>query len=69
MTFCIEEADQIIKEVRPSMSDDQSQAMGETSQFVPVSPVDSIVFGAAGDLSLRKLIPSCFIVGVMHRYR
>ena len=34
------------------------------SQFVPVSPFDLIVFGAAGDLSLRKLIPSLF-----HRWR
>lgn len=34
------------------------------SQFVPVSPFDLVVFGAAGDLSLRKLIPSLF-----HRWR
>lgn len=32
----------------------------QTSQFVPVSPFDIVVFGAAGDLSLRKLIPSLF---------
>lgn len=30
------------------------------SQFVPVSDFDLVVFGAAGDLSLRKLIPSLF---------
>ena len=35
-----------------------------SSQFIPVSPFDLIVFGAAGDLSLRKLIPSLF-----HRWR
>ncbi len=34
------------------------------SQFVPVSAFDLVVFGAAGDLSLRKLIPSLF-----HRWR
>jgi glucose-6-phosphate 1-dehydrogenase len=33
-------------------------------QFVPVTAFDLIVFGAAGDLSLRKLIPSLF-----HRWR
>lgn len=33
-------------------------------QLVPVPPFDLIVFGAAGDLSLRKLIPSLF-----HRWR
>lgn len=33
-------------------------------QFVPVSAFDLVVFGAAGDLSLRKLIPSLF-----HRWR
>lgn len=31
-----------------------------SSHFVPVSPFDLVVFGAAGDLSLRKLIPSLF---------
>jgi len=37
----------------------------ETSaQFVPVTAFDLVVFGAAGDLSLRKLIPSLF-----HRWR
>ena len=35
-----------------------------SSQFVPVSAFDLVVFGAAGDLSLRKLIPSLF-----HRWR
>lgn len=33
-------------------------------QFIPVTAFDLIVFGAAGDLSLRKLIPSLF-----HRWR
>ena len=33
-------------------------------QFVPVEAFDLVVFGAAGDLSLRKLIPSLF-----HRWR
>jgi len=33
-------------------------------QFVPVTAFDLVVFGAAGDLSLRKLIPSLF-----HRWR
>jgi glucose-6-phosphate 1-dehydrogenase len=37
---------------------------GKLSQLVPVSAFDLIVFGAAGDLSLRKLIPSLF-----HRWR
>jgi len=35
-----------------------------SSQFVPVTAFDLVVFGAAGDLSLRKLIPSLF-----HRWR
>ena len=34
-----------------------------SSSFVPVEPFDIIVFGATGDLSRRKLIPSLF-----HRY-
>lgn len=42
--------------------DDDLQHSG--SQFIPVSSFDLIVFGAAGDLSLRKLIPSLF-----HRWR
>ena len=33
-------------------------------QLLPVTPFDLVVFGAAGDLSLRKLIPSLF-----HRWR
>jgi len=33
-------------------------------QLLPVKPFDLIVFGAAGDLALRKLIPSLF-----HRWR
>ncbi len=35
-----------------------------TPQLIPVTPFDLVVFGAAGDLSLRKLIPSLF-----HRWR
>jgi glucose-6-phosphate 1-dehydrogenase len=35
-----------------------------TAQFVPVAPFDLVVFGAAGDLALRKLIPALF-----HRWR
>ncbi len=35
-----------------------------SSHFVPVTAFDLVVFGAAGDLSLRKLIPSLF-----HRWR
>ncbi len=35
-----------------------------TAQLIPVTPFDLVVFGAAGDLSLRKLIPSLF-----HRWR
>lgn len=38
--------------------------MSSSPQFVPVSPFDLVVFGAAGDLSLRKLIPALF-----HRWR
>ncbi len=34
------------------------------AQLLPVEPFDLVVFGAAGDLSLRKLIPSLF-----HRWR
>lgn len=34
------------------------------SQLLPVEPFDLVVFGAAGDLALRKLIPSLF-----HRWR
>ena len=41
------------------MSDRDSSA-----SFVPVTAFDLVVFGAAGDLSLRKLIPSLF-----HRWR
>ena len=39
-------------------------AAAGSPQFVPVDPFDLVVFGAAGDLSLRKLIPSLF-----HRWR
>lgn len=38
--------------------------MSSSSHFIPVTPFDLVVFGAAGDLSLRKLIPSLF-----HRWR
>ena len=31
-----------------------------TSKLLPVQPFDLVIFGAAGDLSLRKLIPSLF---------
>ena len=34
------------------------------AHFVPARPFDLVIFGAAGDLSLRKLIPSLF-----HRWR
>ena len=37
---------------------------GPAPHFIPVTPFDLVVFGAAGDLSLRKLIPSLF-----HRWR
>ena len=39
-------------------------AASGASHFVPVSDFDLVVFGAAGDLSLRKLIPALF-----HRWR
>ena len=45
------------------MSIEEQSARG-ASQFIPVTPFDLVVFGAAGDLSLRKLIPSLF-----HRWR
>ncbi len=35
-----------------------------SAQLIPVSPFDLVVFGAAGDLALRKLVPSLF-----HRWR
>ncbi|MBX9746312.1 MAG: hypothetical protein K2X34_05390, partial [Hyphomonadaceae bacterium] len=28
------------------------------AEFIPVPPFDLVVFGATGDLSLRKLFPS-----------
>ncbi|MGV6820332.1 MAG: glucose-6-phosphate dehydrogenase [Parvularcula sp.] len=38
-----------------------TQKMDDISaQFVPVSPFDLVVFGATGDLSLRKLLPSLY---------
>ncbi len=37
---------------------------GSSPQLIPVTAFDLVVFGAAGDLSLRKLIPSLF-----HRWR
>ncbi len=36
----------------------------DSAQLVPVAPFDLIVFGAAGDLAMRKLIPSLY-----HRWR
>lgn len=42
------------------MPEEPKQTGAGASQFVPVSPFDIVVFGAAGDLSLRKLIPSLF---------
>ena len=36
----------------------------ESAQLLPVAPFDLVVFGAAGDLAMRKLIPSLF-----HRWR
>ena len=49
-----------------SWAQEQTTIMTDASspQFVPVSAFDLVVFGAAGDLSLRKLIPSLF-----HRWR
>ena len=35
-----------------------------TPQLIPVNAFDLVVFGAAGDLALRKLVPSLF-----HRFR
>ncbi len=46
------------------MTDGAFNKQTSSSHFVPVSPFDLVVFGAAGDLSLRKLIPSLF-----HRWR
>ncbi len=43
---------------------DRSALVSATPQLIPVTPFDLVVFGAAGDLSLRKLIPSLF-----HRWR
>src|SRR5215470_5296759 len=33
------------------------------AEFIPVPPFDLVVFGATGDLSLRKLFPA-----LLHRY-
>ena len=46
------------------MANSEFTVASGSSQFIPVSPFDLVVFGAAGDLSLRKLIPSLF-----HRWR
>ncbi|MEM8799707.1 MAG: glucose-6-phosphate dehydrogenase [Pseudomonadota bacterium] len=35
-------------------------ARADTSQLLPVAPFDIVVFGATGDLALRKLIPSLY---------
>ena len=43
---------------------DKAGLSSATAQLIPVTPFDLVVFGAAGDLSLRKLIPSLF-----HRWR
>jgi glucose-6-phosphate 1-dehydrogenase len=43
---------------------DKTGLSSATPQLIPVTPFDLVVFGAAGDLSLRKLIPSLF-----HRWR
>ena len=43
---------------------EKSGLASATPQLIPVTPFDLVVFGAAGDLSLRKLIPSLF-----HRWR
>lgn len=42
------------------MKDSATQHNTGVSTFVPVKAFDLVVFGAAGDLSLRKLIPSLF---------
>ena len=34
------------------------------AEFVPVPPFDLVVFGASGDLAMRKLFPS-----LLHRYK
>ncbi|MEX0644841.1 MAG: hypothetical protein WD076_06000, partial [Parvularculaceae bacterium] len=36
----------------------------ESAQLLPVAPFDLIVFGAAGDLAMRKLVPSLY-----HRWK
>ena len=41
-----------------------AQKMNSHPQLIPVQPFDLIIFGASGDLSLRKLIPALF-----HRWR
>lgn len=41
-----------------------SASAGGQAQLIPVTPFDLVVFGAAGDLSLRKLMPALF-----HRWR
>lgn len=46
------------------MTGKQTELEESSAQFVPVKAFDLIVFGAAGDLALRKLIPSLF-----HRWR
>ncbi len=42
----------------------ETDKSGSSPQLIPVTTFDLVVFGAAGDLSLRKLIPSLF-----HRWR
>ncbi|WP_411816255.1 glucose-6-phosphate dehydrogenase [Hyphococcus sp. DH-69] len=40
------------------------EEISSAAQFIPVDAFDIIIFGAAGDLSLRKIIPALF-----HRWR
>ncbi len=47
----------------PGLTSDGDES-GSSPQLIPVTAFDLVVFGAAGDLSLRKLIPSLF-----HRWR
>ncbi|MEO0851166.1 MAG: glucose-6-phosphate dehydrogenase, partial [Pseudomonadota bacterium] len=41
-----------------------AQEKTASAQLIPVTSFDLVVFGAAGDLALRKLVPSLF-----HRWR
>lgn len=46
------------------MQTHEANSRSSSPQLLPVTPFDLIVFGAAGDLALRKLIPALF-----HRWR